>query len=540
MKKILNKQLEAETLNKIEVDQIVVADNLVDQISQPDDEKNAKKALGKSLGESLSATIKALLLDKKMAFKEKLASQGGGLKGWIKTLVYQTNHAVVGYFKIEEESEFKTDGLKDFVTDADHYILHQRPLRGMLIIRLALVSLIFFILWAALTHLEELVKGDGKVVPSSQLQVLQSLDGGIIQNIFVKEGQKVKTGQALLQVDSTRFQSSVNENTVQNTALAAKAERLNAQLENRAFRVPAKISSQMKMVYAQELRYFKSARYELDAQLSIARQQLSQRKQELNEAQAKRDQAKLLFESASHELALTKPLLSTGAVSEVDLLRLERDVTRFSGERLQAIAQISRIEAAINEASSKIQNVELEFRNNLRKDLSETMAKLNSMTESSVGLQDKLKQSVLRAPMNGYVKRLLVNTVGGVITPGKDILEVVPSEDNLVLEVKVPTRDIAFLRVGQKALVKFTAYDFAIYGGMEAKLESIGADSITDEKNNTFYVVKVRTSRSKFSDTLPIIPGMQAEVDISTGKKTVLAYLLKPLLRAKQIALTER
>ena len=247
----------------------------------------------------------------------------------------------------EEESEFKSDGLKDFVTDADHYILHQKPLRGMLIIRMVLLTFLLFMLWAALTNVEELVKGDGKVVPSSQLQILQSLDGGIVQNIYVKEGQKVRSGQALVQIDSTRFLSSVKENQVQNIALAAKAERLNAQLENRTFKVPINITEEMRLVFAQEQRYFENARYELDAQLSIARQQLTQRRQELNEAQAKRDQAKLLLESASHELTITKPLLGTGAVSEVDLLRLERDVTRYSGERAQAIAQISRIDAAL-------------------------------------------------------------------------------------------------------------------------------------------------------------------------------------------------
>ena len=168
------------------------------------------------------------------------------------------------------------------------------------------------------------------------------------------------------------------------------------------------------------------------------------------------------------------------------------------------------------------------------------MAKFNALSEGSVGLQDKLKQSTIRAPMNGYVKRLLVNTVGGVITPGKDIVEVVPSEDTLLLEAKVQPRDIAFLRLNQKALVKFTAYDFSIYGGMDAKLISIGADSITDEKNNTYYVVKLRTLKSQLRPGLPIIPGMQAEVDIHTGEKTVLTYLLKPILRAHQVALTER
>ena len=448
-------------------------------------------------------------------------------------------HALIEYFKIEEEP-FVVDGVSDFVTDADHFILHQKPLRGMLIIRIAILTVFIFIVWASLTHVDELVKGDAKVVPSSQLQVLQSLDGGIVQKILIKEGQSVKAGQPLLEIDTTRFVSSVNENQVQNVALAAKAERLNAFVEGRAFRMPGNLTPENKLVYDQEKRYFDSAQYELQAQVSIARQQLSQRQQELVELQAKRDQATQLQESANHELSLTKPLLGSGAVSEVDLLRLERDVTRYGGERAQAIAQIAKTNAAISEASRKIQQVELESKNNMRKDLTETMAKFNSLSASSVGLQDKVKQSVIRSPMNGLVKRLLVNTVGGVITPGKDIVEVVPSEDNLVLEAKVQPRDIAFLRVGQKALVKFTAYDFSIYGGMDATLQSIGADSITDEKGNTYYIVKVRTVKPKFADKLMIIPGMQAEVDIHTGSKTIMSYLLKPLLRARQVGLTER
>ena len=463
-------------------------------------------------------------------------------KNRVQKIVYFLKEAwrhVRDYFLLHEDVD-TPDNLKDFVTDADYHILHQQPLRGMLIIRMGIVVVVSFFIWAAFTDVDELVKADAKVVPSSQLQVLQSMDGGIVQKILVKEGQAVKSGQALLEIDSTRFMSSVRESQAQNIALAARAERLNALLENRVFKVPANVSPQVQEVYSQEQRYFENARFELQSQVSIAKQQLSQRQQELAEAQSKREQAKQMLESASHELSLTKPLLGSGAVSEVDLLRLERDVSRFSGELAQTGSQILRIQAAIGEASRKIEQVELEFRNNMRKDLSDTMAKLNSLSEGSVGLQDKLKQSVIRAPMNGFVKRLLVNTVGGVVTPGKDIVEVVPSEDTLVLEAKVQPRDIAFLKVSQKALVKFSAYDFSIYGGMDAKLVSIGADSITDEKGNVYFVVKLTTDKLKLKEDLPIIPGMQAEVDIHTGKKSILNYLMKPLLRAHQVALTER
>jgi len=453
-----------------------------------------------------------------------------------------TNHLaqkVVDYYSIEP-GHYQTDGLRDFVTDADYQILNQKPVRGMLIIRIALLTVVLFFLWAAVTHVDELVKGDAKVVTSSQLQVLQSLDGGIVKSINVKEGDAVKTGQVMLEIDSTRFDSSLNENKAQDVALTAKAERLNAFIEGRLFSYPENVSASDKAVYDQEKLYLMTVRSDMQNQILIARQELSQKNQELIELRAKKDQSDLLKESANHELTLTKPLLSSGAVSEVDLLRLQRDVTRYNGEGAQALAQIAKVKEGIIEAGRKIQQVELEAKNNARKDLSDTMAKLNSISATSSGLQDKVTQSTIKAPMNGYVKRLLVNTVGGVVSPGKDIIEVVPSNDTLVLESKVQPRDIAFLRVGQKALVKFSAYDFSIYGGMDAKLESIGADSITDEKGNTYFVVKVRTLKPKLNDKFTIIPGMQAEVDIHTGSKTVLTYLLKPILRAKQVGLTER
>ena len=442
-------------------------------------------------------------------------------------------------FVLKQEN-YSADDLQDFVNDADYFILHQKPLRGMLIIRIALLTVVLFFIWAANTHVDELVKGNAKVVPSSSLQVLQSLDGGVVLKILVKEGDAVKAGQPLLEIDNTRFMSSVEESAAQNVALAARAERLNALLENRTFQVPSDVSADSALVYTQERRYFESGGYELHTQVSIARQQLSQRQQELAEAAAKREQARQMLGSATHELAITKPLLGSGAVSEVDILRLERDILRFKGELAQSSAQIARFQASIKEAGRNIENVELEFRNNLRKDLSDTMAKLNSLTAGSAGLQDKVKQSVIRSPMNGFVKRLLVNTVGGVVTPGRDIVEVVPSEDTLVLEAKIQPRDIAFLHEGQTALVKFNAYDFAVYGGMEAKLLSIGADSIADDKGDVYFLVKLATLKLQLKEGLPIIPGLQAEVDIHTGSKTILSYLLKPLLRARQVALTER
>ncbi|MBI5790520.1 MAG: HlyD family type I secretion periplasmic adaptor subunit [Rhodocyclales bacterium] len=428
----------------------------------------------------------------------------------------------------------------DFVQDADYFIIHQEPLRARILTKTILIAVALFIMWTAVALIDEITKGEGKVIPSSQIQVLQSLDGGIVAEINVKEGQVVEAGQILLRVDPTRFESSVRENRSQYLALTAKVARLRALAEGLPFVPPPEVMVEDPKTVQDEQRLYQTARSNVEAQISIARQQLIQRQQELSEMRFKREQASQAYELTAKELAVTKPLIDSGAVSEVELLRLERDTSRFRGERDMASAQILRSQAAMSEASRKIEEVELNARNEVRKDLADTMAKLNAFTEGGVGLADKVKHASIRSPVKGTVSRLLVNTVGGVVQPGRDLVEVVPLDDALILEAKVAPKDIAFLRPGQAAMVKFTAYDFSTYGGLEAKLEHIGADSITDEKGNTFFLVRVRTNKSRLGANLPIIPGMVAEVDIITGQKSILAYLLKPVLRAKQGALTER
>ena len=429
----------------------------------------------------------------------------------------------------------------DFATDADLAILRQEPLQARMLLRSIGIVMALAIMWAALAQLDEVTRGEGKVIPSKQVQVLQSIDGGLVSEILVHEGDVVQPNQLLIKIDETRFVSSVKENRAQYFGLVARAARLKAMSDGKPFVPPPEVVKEAPEVVAQELQLYEAKRAEMDAAVSIARQQLVQRQQELNEAQAKRAQAGQGYDLTSKELSVTKPLINSGAVSEVELLRLERDVSRYRGERDMASAQITRVHAAINEAQRKIEEVELNFRNDAGKELSETNAKLSSLAEGNVALSDRVKQSSIRSPVKGTVNRLLVNTVGGVVQPGKDMIEIVPLEDALLLEARVLPRDIAFLHPGQPVTVKFTAYDFSIYGGLDGTLEHIGADTVTDEKGNAFYTVRVRTNKLGFGDAnLPIIPGMVAEVDILTGKKSVLTYLLKPVLRAKNVAMTER
>ncbi len=424
--------------------------------------------------------------------------------------------------------------------DADHARLMQEPLRARALLNFAAVTLILLLFWASVAQVDEVTRGEGKVVPSRQLQIVQSFDGGVVKELLVKEGQIVEAGSLLLRIDATRFDAGVAENRSTLLSLQAKAQRLQALTQGTPFLPSLHLLKEAGDTVEAERRLYESRRSEISAQIFIAQSQLSQRERELSEVRAKRDQAARGFELTQQEYNATKPLVKSGAVSEVEILRLERDLARLRGDRDQAAAQIERVQEAINEATRKIQEVELTSRNQMRTELADVMSKIGALTQSSKASDDKVRLSDIKSPVRGTVKRLLVNTVGGVVLPGKEVVEIVPLDDALIMEARIKPADIAFLKPSQKALVKLTAYDFSIYGGLDAELEQIGADSITDDKGNSYYVVRLRTYKTKLGDNLPVIPGMVAEVDILTGKKTVLSYLMKPVLRAKANALSEK
>lgn len=429
------------------------------------------------------------------------------------------------------------DALHEVVEGSEHALGLNRS-RTM--IRVVLGIFLLGLAWASLTRIDEITRADAKVIPSKQLQVVQAVDGGSISEILVREGETVSKGQVLLRLDQTRVESSVKESRAQTFSLRAKVARLKALAEGSNFAPPPPANDDEKRVIAEEQRLFEDRRSELGAVLGISRQQVAQRQQELVEMQARRSQAQRSLELSTKELDVTRPLLASGAVSEVDILRLEREVARFRGERDQAAAQIARVQAAILESQRKTQEAELNFRNDTRKELAETLSKLNSMSEGEVALTDRVDKSSVRSPVNGIVQRLLINTVGGVAAPGKELVEIVPVDESLILEARVPHKDIGFLRPGQRAMVKFTAYDFSIYGGLEAEVEHISADALTTEEGIAYYLVRVRTLKSQLGNNLPIIPGMRATVDIISGRKSILSYLMKPVLRAKAYAFTER
>ena len=431
----------------------------------------------------------------------------------------------------------------EFMPDTSAASLEQSPRGARMILWVVVAFLAFALMWADRAELDEVTRGNGQVIPSRQIQVVQNLEGGIVSEILIKEGDIVKSGEALLKIDDVRFSSSYRESRLRYLALQAKVVRLKAEAEETLFQPPEKLIKAKPEIVQRELELFQSRRQQQTATINILKQQVSQRAQELIELRARKAQLHRSYNLMYRELELSKPLVAEGALSEVELLRLERSVNELHGELENTSLAIPRVKSRRQEAMRKVEEAKLTFLNAVRSELNEATGELSRLSESNLALEDRVQRTIVRSPLRGQIKRLLVNTVGGVIQPGMDLVEIVPLEDTLLVEVRIRPSDIGFLRPGQAAVVKFTSYDFAIYGGLKANLEYISADSLTDEKGNPYYLVKVRTDKNYLGSKekpLSIIPGMLAGVDVLTGKKTVLEYLLKPVLRAKEYALKER
>ncbi len=441
------------------------------------------------------------------------------------------------------ESEAEADNRDiTYMSSAAGAVLEQSPRGGQQLLWSIALFFVVMVIWAALAEVDEFTRGEGKVIPSSYVQVVQNLEGGILAELHVREGQVVKANQPLLRIDDTRFSSSQREAKVTLEQLKAKIARLDAEAEGELFVIEefADIDSH---ALQEELAVYSSRQLELKSRNQVLIEQIQQKKQELSELGAKRNQIGRSLELLESELTMTRPLADQGAISKVELLRLERQVNDLQGELEAAVLAMPRAESSLEEARQKLSNGELAFKAEAQKERSEIASELSRLMETRGALEDRVQRTLVRSPVAGTVKQLMVNTIGGVIQPGMDIVEIVPIEDKLLVEARVRPADIAFLHPGQKAKVKFTAYDFSIHGGLDGEVVHISPDTIVNEKDESFYLVRVETAASFLgseSQALPIIAGMTASVDVLTGKKTVLDYLLKPILKTKQLALKER
>ncbi len=426
------------------------------------------------------------------------------------------------------------------------------------------VMVIFFVLagvWASWAQIDKVTVGQGKVVPSSQIQIVQNLEGGLVKEILIREGQQVEKGQQLLLIDDTRFRSDFREREQQVANLRASVLQLSAsissviineklngnnwqdsvKLNSEQLKFPDEFRKENPELVSRQRAEYRQNLNELRNQLSLTDQQVKQKQQDLIEIKARVRNLRASYSYARKELEITRPLADEGVVPRIELLKLQRQVNDTRRELTSSELKIPVLESAIRETMLNRIDVAQKFLSEQQERLNIAEDKLSAMTESAVGLEDRVNRTIVTSPVTGTVKTLNINTVGGVIQPGMDIVEIVPSEDTLLVEAKIAPQDIAFLRPDLPAVVKFTAYDFTKYGGLEGVLEHISADTTTDEEGNSFYLVRVRTKETGLSkdDSLPIIPGMTASVDIITGKRTVMEYLLRPILSARNNALKE-
>ncbi|MDH4554867.1 HlyD family type I secretion periplasmic adaptor subunit [Pseudomonas sp. BN417] len=437
----------------------------------------------------------------------------------------------------------RSNGDTEFMPEVAGAMFEDSPRATRVTVWVACVLLLVALAWARFAVLEEVTTGEGKAIPSSKIQVIQNLEGGIVSEILVREGQVVDKGTVLLRLDDTRFRSNKGESEADRLALTARVERLSAEAEGREMALPEEITREAPQLAEDELSLYRARAQRLDSEQRILSEQLRQKKQELEEFRSKSQQYRSSLGLIQQELNMSQPLVKAGAISQVEILRLQRSAVETRGELAATNLAIPRAESAVTEIERKMEESRLSFRSDAIKELNEVRTELSKITSTSKAIDDRVSRTTVVSPVHGVIKQLKVNTIGGVVQPGSDLLEVVPLEDSLLIEARIRPQDVAFLHPGQKAMVKFTAYDYTIYGGLRAGLELISADTITDEEGKSYYLIQVRTEKShlgKDDHPLLIIPGMVATVDIITGEKSVLDYLLKPVLKARQEAMRER
>ncbi|MCZ6838519.1 MAG: HlyD family type I secretion periplasmic adaptor subunit [Alphaproteobacteria bacterium] len=405
------------------------------------------------------------------------------------------------------------------------------------------VTVISLIGWAWWAELEEVTSGAGLVIPASKVKVVQNLEGGIVLAILTEDGAQVKKGQVLLRIDPTGFGARLNESLGRQAGMQVTLRRLRAEAEETEPDFDDALIEQWPDLVSRELTLFLSRRESLQASLSALNELVLQRSQEIKEV---RNQIRVVDRSlslANEELELMRPAVREGIVSRVELFRTESRVNDLDGQLSSARLSIPRIKATLAEAKQRLEERKKQFRSEALLERNLLEVELSALTETIGAEQDRVARTDVRSPVDGIVKELKVTTIGQVVQPGLDLVEIVPLDDTLLIEAQVRPADIAFLRPGQLAVVKLTAYDFTLYGTLEGQLERISVDTIEDEQGERFYKILVRTQRNFLGEESAgnvILPGMVAQVDVITGKKTVLQYITSPLLRVQGQALRER
>ena len=447
--------------------------------------------------------------------------------------------------ELEDSTLIGVHGKQDMVymRSLSAAVVHRTP---RYLIAVVIIMALFFataILWMSWAKIDVVIRGSGKVSPASQVQNIQSLEGGIISEIMVREGQAVSAGQSLIKISDVAFSSSFEENRLLSLELQARASRLNAEAFASPFEADPEVVEEAPDLVRSEKSLYDSNQQQLEETLSILEEKISQQQSAQREAESKQRQLKKSLDLVQQEIVIKKPLKDRGIISEVEFLQLQQREAEFEGELDAVKLSIPRINSTIEEARNNLEKERLDFQNKAKRELNEVNAEIGRIKEAQTALQDRVRRTTLRSPVNGIVQRLYTNTIGGVVSPGSNIVDIIPLEDALLVELKIKPADIAYVHVGQFARLKFSAYDFAIHGSLQGIVTFVSADTITNDEGVSFFLVRVKPNKPFLgakSGELPIKVGMTAEADIITDKKTILSYLTEPVHRGIDKALRER
>ena len=405
-------------------------------------------------------------------------------------------------------------------------IKHRQPMTGARMIIVASAAAFFlFLIWASLAQVDEVTRGQGKVIPSSKVQLIQASEPATVQELLVRSGQRVKRGQLLARLDNPSSRQ-----------IQAETE----SLQQRAARLAAEGAGARSQLNGEEATLSAVRRQALSSRIDALNASADQRRREAAEAQATISSLGNSLQLAQRQVAMLEPLAAKNIVPQTDLLNARREVVDLQGRIAAAREQQGRAMAAVREAQAQASEANFGFRQEALNERSQVTQKIAVNEESLRGARGQ----ELRSPVDGIVNDVQVTTIGGFVQPGQKVMEVVPLGDKLLVETRVRPSDIAFIKVGDKALVKVTAYDFSIYGGLDGRVVQVSADSIYDEvEKEAYFTVIVETDKAYLTASghrLPITPGMMTDTQIITGRKSVLSYLLKPVLKARSEALRER
>ncbi len=447
--------------------------------------------------------------------------------------------------QIEDVTQLGAYGKSDqvYMRSLSAAVVHRSPRYMHFIVLLIALFVLAAVIWMNWAQIDVVIRGNGKVTPASQVQLVQSLEGGVVSEILVSEGQVVEANQPLIKISDVAFASSFEENRLTYLELLARSSRLNAEAFAQEFQTNEEVNADAPRLNQSEKSLFDSNRQQLEESLSILQEQISQQQSSLKEAQSRERQIKRSLALVKKEIKIKLPLKERGIISEVEFLQLQQRESEMEGELEAVQISVPRLQSVIEEARFTKQKEQLDFRNTAKKELNEVNAEIERIRETQTALKDRVKRTTLRSPVRGIIKRLYANSIGGVVSPGNNVVEIVPQEDSLLVEIEIKPADIASVHIGQLARLKFSAYDFALHGSLPGEVFFVSADTITNEDGESFFVVRIKPSKDYLgheTKPLAIKVGMTVEADIVTSKKTILAFLMEPVHRGLDKALRER